>query len=354
MTFEKLNKAYRLKISPLVNKAVGASVCTSHTPLERDRPLNAPPVPQGRVLRCTGVGAAIVALVLFAGRPCAVAQEGAFAGVVSDVSCAGQIIEAGTTAVKDLARPRDTHRPVATGDRLRCVNAGQIVVNQGPTRKIITKKDDWVQLRPSPILNAIVQSSDLAGTRAGDEQPIYSPPSGGAARAGDFAIRWNPWPGVRNVTVSVWLKGSRDKLCCDGTLDGTTGSLERPDLCEALAKLRDREPEDRKFVVNITGSPLNDFGVVFSLLSAVEEVQLENELAAWDGRGELLRHLGRAHVFSNYKLFTEAAQESQAALALAPTSPYLLAESINAEDATENAVRVAELKRRLATLGKHH
>src|ERR1700722_15140561 len=149
MTFERLDKSHRLKFSPLANKAVGASVCTSHASPERDRPLDAPPGPQHRVLRGTGVGAAIVALVLFAGRPCAVAQEGAFAGVVSEVSCAGQIIEAGTTAVRDLAQPRDTHRPVAAGDRLRCVNAGQIVVNQGPTRKTITKKDHWVQLRPS-------------------------------------------------------------------------------------------------------------------------------------------------------------------------------------------------------------
>lgn len=354
MTFEKRPNAQELRFCPLGNKAVAVPVSTSCYDLqEQGRSLNVRPVPQGRVLRRTGVGAAILALVLSAGRP-AIAQQGVFAGVVSELSCAGQIIEAGTTTVRDLSQPRDTHRPLAAGDRLRCINVGQIVVHQGPTRRIITKKDGWVQLHPSPILNAIPKSSELAGTRQGSEQPIYSPPSGGAARAEDFAIRWNPWPGVANITISVWSKRTREKLCCDGTFDGTTGSLELPDLREVLAKLRNRDAEDRKFMVNITGSALRDFVVVFSLLSAAEEVQLESELAAWDGKGELLRHLGRAHVFSNYQLFTEAAKESQVALALAPNSPYLLAESINTEAATGDAVRVAELERRLATVGKHH
>jgi hypothetical protein len=294
------------------------------------------------------------AIILAAASLTAAAQDGSFAGIITDISetCAAQIIEVGTTKPKDLKPERDKHRPVASGDRLRCNGAGHIVVGQGPTSQIISKKDGWVLVHRSAILNSIGEDHDPAVTRTGSGQPIYSPPSGGAALAGDLIIRWDPWPGIDQITISVWSKATRQKFCCAGTFDGKTGSLESPELRRELMPLRERNADERELVLNISASLLRDFVVEFRLLSATEETRLDGELTAWEGKNALLRHLGRAHVFSTFLLFTQAAEESEAALTLAPDSPYLLALSIDAERRTGNLTSFEKLMRRLAAVQK--
>jgi hypothetical protein len=293
----------------------------------------------------------VIFLIILAGAsPPAAAQDGAFAGIITEITCPSQILEVGTKTPSDLLPDRDKHRPVASGDQLRCNDAGQIVVRQGPaTTTTITQKDGWMLLHRSAILNGIAQDFDPAVTRGGSAQPIYSPPSGGAARASELLIRWEPWPGIDQITISVWSQTTQQKFCCDGAFDGKKGSLESPELRKALMPLRDRNSDDRKLVLNIRASPLRDFLVTFSVLSATEETQLDGELTPWESKSALLHHLGRAHVFSNYRLFAQAAEESEAALALAPESPYLLVLSIEAEHRSGNAAPIEALKRRLAT-----
>jgi hypothetical protein len=296
---------------------------------------------------------ALVAVFLAAILPAA-AQDGSFAGIISKINPPCEIMEAGTNTRKDLM-DTDKHRPVASGDQLRCKGEGQIVIRQGPgplNQIVITKdssqqRDGWVLVQRSAVLNSIAEELAPAVTRNGD-QPIYSPPSGGTARASGFLVRWNPWPGINQITISVWSKITEQKICCDGNFDGTNGSFASPELRKALMPLRDRSAEDRKMVLNIKGSMLRDFLVNFSLLSATEEAQLDRELATWKSKDALLRYLGRAHVFSNYRLFTQAAEESEAALAIEPKSPYLLGLAIEAEHRTGNAAPLNELKRRLA------
>ncbi len=284
----------------------------------------------------------------------AAAQDGSFAGIISDINLPCEIMEVGTNTPKDLI-DKDKHRPVASGDQLRCKDAGQIVIRQGPgplNQIVITKdssqqRDGWVLVQRSTVLNSIVQELAPAVTRDSG-QPIYSPPAGGTARASDFVVRWNPWPGIDQITISVWANIAEQKICCDGTFDGTNGSFASPELRKALMPLRDRSADDRKIVLNIKGSMLRDFLVNSSLLSATEEAQLDRELGTWESKDALLRYLGRAHVFSSYRLFTQAAEESAAALALQPNSPYLLGLAIEMEHRTGNAAPLDQLKRRLA------
>jgi hypothetical protein len=300
----------------------------------------------------------VFAIVLAGASLPAAAQDGSFAGIISEITCKGkaEIIEVGTNTKKDLKPEVDKHRPVASGDQLRCTGDGQIVVQLGGKSTTIIKEDKpggkFALIRRSAILNSIAQDLDPAVTRGGSGQPIFSPPSDGAARASDLVVRWDPWPGVDQLTISVWPNATRQKFCCDGTFDGKKGSLESPELRKALMPLRDRNADDRELVLNISGSLLRDFLVAFSVLSATEETQLNGELATWESKNALLRHLGRAHIFSNYRLFTQAAEESEAALALAPESPYLLVLSIEAEHRTGNAAPLEELKRRLAAAQK--
>src|ERR1700685_3340468 len=191
-----------------------------------------------------------------------------------------------------------------------------------------------------------------AGRVRANDQPIYTPPRGGAARADDLFIRWNPWSGVDRVTISVWSKTTQQRFCCDGEFDGKKGALESSELQKALIPLQDRNPNDRQLFLNVSASLLRDFTVQFTLLSGIEERQLEIDLAAWENKDPLLRHLGRAHVFSTYRLFTQAAEESESALALEPDSPYLLVVSIEAERQTGNSKPLDDLKRRLTMAQK--
>jgi hypothetical protein len=297
------------------------------------------------------------AAIVFAGAYLpAAAQDGSFAGIISDITCSAKIMEAGSPTQQDLTSEHDKHRPVASGDKLRCTDAGKIVVQEGTRNQTITNKgvgnDDWVVVQRSPILNTITQDFDSAMTRGSDGQPIYSPPSGGAVRASDLVVRWNPWPGIDQVTISIWPEATQQKFCCDGTFDGKQGSLELAELRKLLMRLRERNPDDRKVVLNISASALRDYLVKFSVLSATEETQLDAELATWENKNGLFRHLGRAYAFSNYRLFTQAAEESEAALALAPESPYLLLSSIEAEHRTGNAAPLKDLEHRLEATKK--
>jgi hypothetical protein len=296
------------------------------------------------------VSAIVFSIILMGLTLPAAAEDGSFAGIITDIdkNCAGQIMEAGTSVPLPLDRDGDTHRPVASGDQLRCTGAGKITIQGGQDKASrIVIANAWVPIGRSSILNFIAQNLDAAVTRGGSSEPIYSPPSGGAARASDFLVRWNPWPGIDRVTISVWPKTTQQRFCCDGSFDGKKGSLESPELRRALMPIRDGTPDARRLILNIRSSFLRDFLVEFSLLSATEEAQLDRDLSHWDSKNALLYHLGRAHVFSNYQLFAQAAEESEAALELAPESPYLLALAIEAEHRTGNAAPLEELNHRL-------
>lgn len=296
------------------------------------------------------VPAVIFWMILIGVNPSAAAEDGAFAGIITDIdnNCAGQIIEAGTSETLPLYADADKRRPLASGDQLHCTGAGKIQIQggQNPNSPIVVA-NAWVRVGRSEILNLIVRDLDPAVTRGDGGEPIYSPPSGGAARASDLVVRWNPWPGIDRVTISVRSKATQEKFCCDGSFDGKKGSLESPELRKALIPLRNGTPDARRLLLNIRSSVLRDFLIEFSLLSATEEAELDRDLTHWDGKNALLYHLGRAHAFSNYQLFARAAEESEAGLALAPESPYLLALAIAAEHRTGNLSPLEELNHRL-------
>jgi hypothetical protein len=60
-----------------------------------------------------------------------------------------------------------------------------------------------------------------------------------------------------------------------------------------------------------------------------------------------MRHLGRASIFSRYRVFPQAAEEYEAALNVAPNSQHLLERASLAHRLTGNSNREEELNRRL-------
>jgi hypothetical protein len=77
-----------------------------------------------------------------------------------------------------------------------------------------------------------------------------------------------------------------------------------------------------------------------------DERSLKQVLAFWQkDSGMMSYHLGRASVFSRYRLFTQVAEEYEAALRTAPGSRHLLKRTILAHCETGNFTRAMELKK---------
>ncbi len=91
-----------------------------------------------------------------------------------------------------------------------------------------------------------------------------------------------------------------------------------------------------------------EYSVSFTVLTPPNTKKLVQDLAKWDSKDALVRHLGRGSVFSNYALYYEAAEESELALKESPKSALLLQLTANAERRTGNAARAAELERELS------
>src|SRR5205823_10326408 len=89
--------------------------------------------------------------------------------------------------------------------------------------------------------------------------------------------------------------------------------------------------------------------VRFTLLPSRSEVPLDRELRAWDAEPEdsIMRYLGRAYTYRKFGMYSEAANECETALKLAPESRYLLVAVIEAERDTGNTARERELRKRL-------
>jgi uncharacterized protein HemY len=98
----------------------------------------------------------------------------------------------------------------------------------------------------------------------------------------------------------------------------------------------------------------NDWDEVhFSLLNAREEKDLNSQLDFWAKNSDgLALRLGRGYSFLRHKLYSEAADEYDAALSSAPESPNLLGDAIDANLRAGRLTRVKELQTRLAAVPK--
>jgi len=278
--------------------------------------------------------------------------EGTFAGVISKINCEGEIREAGAKELekKKLKAEADKGRPVASGDCLRCVDAGEIEINQGGA-KLLNVKKEWVTIKPSKILASIHQYSEKGAARF-SAIPIFSPSVGGAERVRDIVLRWQPTPGMDRVTVNIWSVSTGKKICCDGEYDGRKGVLDLAELRTALSPLREGDEKVRELVLEVRASPLRVARAEFEILSTTQEHELDVQLEEWQRKDKLLTHIGRAHVLLNYRLYSEAEQEWDAALAQEPRSPYLLSPALYAAQLAGNTSRAEELAARLKSSSK--
>ena len=287
----------------------------------------------------SGIVAALLSMPRFAQ-----AQQTMFAGVVIDVNCSAELMEADSQTAKALTVGKSGGRPLIDGERLRCKGPGSMTVVLAEGRQIITKDKGWVPVRQGKILQKMSEYAEPASTRGKTQREtiFMSPPDDGTVEIQHLVVRWNASAVTGDVTLTLAAQGSEQELWCLAGYPGKKGLLDSEDLRRGLASYRERG-SSAPLILKMTDSSGSTHEVSFSVLAASDEEKLRQLLQEWASRDALVRGVGRASTFSAFGLYVEAAEEYESALREAPNSSLLLQLTAEAERRTGNSIRADEL-----------
>jgi hypothetical protein len=189
----------------------------------------------------------------------------------------------------------------------------------------------------------------LAGSLRKMTAGVYSPPSGGyggAIRPEHFVIRWVTRKGGLSLSFSIrddqgtqlWPQGSDE----GASVRADAGELSSEEARQALLKHR-RAGRPGVLTLAVVDSVGREDDVRFSTISEQEEGALLSQLKTCDQQSGLMRYICRSYYFREIDLYTEAAQEYEEALKLAPDSIDLEQHLIAAHRLTGNYAREQQL-----------
>jgi len=286
-------------------------------------------------------------------------------GRVLDIQCAdAQLQKRNTPSWRALRAPQDVGLPLFGGDHVKCGGTGYVEILIPAGKKQITKA-----LSPFPIdaieaaqktENCDVQSAEIPCAlrrlgivgatrgRAADSRILW-PAEGSAVLPEHFVIRWTPVP--QKITLSILTEAKDATLWGPAETDGKTGELKSEAADSALAEYKTK-PGTQGLILTFTIGNANDWEEAhFSLLKGRPEQELNAQLDFWNKNSDgLAQRMGRGYSFSRHKLFSEAADEYDAALKSAPGSRYLLEDALQASRLAGRAPRVKELESQVAAL----
>ncbi|MGC1684099.1 MAG: hypothetical protein WA734_00620 [Candidatus Acidiferrales bacterium] len=273
------------------------------------------------------------------------AQVTTFAGVVIENTCKAQVFEPEDQKWHVLVSPKGSHRPLIAGEILKCGStSGSLTLLDSQTYTTISGMQTH-KVEVSSVLNEVIRYAEPAFTRG--ESPVEtifsSPPSGGTVEPERLVVRWRPPAGIGEVTLSVAPESSDLNLFESGRFEASSAAFDSQELRDALAKYRDRNGF-APLVLRLRDAAGHEYRVSFSVLTPPNQKRLVQELAEWDAKDGLVRHLGRASVYSDFGLYSEAAAESELALKESPKSSILLQLAASAERRTGNLPRASELE----------
>jgi tetratricopeptide (TPR) repeat protein len=180
-------------------------------------------------------------------------------------------------------------------------------------------------------------------------QRIYSPSSGGYGGAvwpEHFVIRWVPRKGAGSLSLSIraesgirlWPEAGEQGLSVPADL----GELDSEEARQVLLRYRQSGRRGPLTLV-LVDSDGNEDHVQFSTISEQEAETLAGQLKTCDQQSGLMQHICRSYYFRQIDLYTEAAEEYEEALKLAPESIDLRLHLIAADQLTGNYARAQEL-----------
>ncbi|HWZ44617.1 MAG TPA: hypothetical protein VNW97_14165 [Candidatus Saccharimonadales bacterium] len=243
------------------------------------------------------------------------------------------------------------------GDVLHCGPHSRVVVTVSGRRRTLTDKDGKVSLHPDRVLTAEERRVDEAiakfgmpgGSRAIGSL-VWWPADGGAVRAENFHVRWNPPPTPEAFAIAI-STAAGDLIWEAGSIDSAQGGLQ-PQQEEAVRRLLTQRQDGvaaRDLTLTLTSEMQGSIRIVFSLLSKQEAARINEELLQWDKitNDPLLRMIGRIEALRSANLFCDLAEEFEGALKIAPNSVALLRAAQVANQRIGNSVRTHELAQRL-------
>jgi hypothetical protein len=248
---------------------------------------------------------------------------------------------------------RDKGRLLRAGESVRCDRGGKLWLRLYNRSLRLRGPSPWFPIPHVPAggtdmrRQALEEYGRLGGRDRGPAS-VYSPSSHSKVRPATFEIRWIPKAELQTFTLIIReASPSGREILRQDIADGASGHLISDVARHTLVRYRTERGHGPLLLI-LLHSRLEIDRVSFFLLSAQNEQSLKQELIFWDKEPEgLWRHLGRARAFILHEMFTEAAEEYEAALAQAPKSIDLLKRTIQAHKRTGNFVREEALTRRL-------
>lgn len=230
-------------------------------------------------------------------------------------------------------------------------DGAKVLGPQGGFGKTVTpERRNIAEARDGAGIQGAIENLGRAGGTRGGGAGIYSPADGGAVRLERLEIRWVGGGKKGTVTLRIETEDGVS-LWSASPIDATAGKV-LPALNEGARKAVGEYRAAggaASFTLTMVEENGSRYGVMFHVLTKQSEEELARELAEWDKEGDvLLRVIGRAYVLDRKRLYTEAAEEYEAALKVAPESESLLQAAMDANTKTGNTVRAGELRRRLA------
>jgi hypothetical protein len=280
---------------------------------------------------------------------------------ILSVQCTAQWKRKGAGTGAALQSPRDIGLGLSAGDQVECAGPGSLDVLVSTGTRKITAAQKWFTVPPLPadpqypkedaeIANALKGYGISGATRGRSaDSRILWPSENSVVLPEHFAIRWTPLP--QKIELAILTETKDVTLWGPTEVDGGAGSLQSDAIAQALAAYTAKR-ESQGLVLTLTPANSNDWEEVhFSLLRGKQEQELEAELNFWSAHADgLALRLGRGYTYTRNKLFAEAAEEYESALSVAPESPYLLKQAIEANQKAGRRARVQELQKRLASL----
>lgn len=191
------------------------------------------------------------------------------------------------------------------------------------------------------------QLGGSGGRPMGVLSPFFSPAPESAVRPSTLVLRWVPTRRLGSFSVNIKDPNQVRRIWGNVIARGASGYLDSQELKQILTKYR-HDYQTGLLVLEVEDQ--NGIGSQsrFSLLTAQDEESLDQELAKWNDESDpLMRHLGRVQAFFARNMFTEVAEEFEAALSETPYSRDLLLRTIQAHRDTGNTAREENLIRRL-------
>lgn len=276
----------------------------------------------------------------------------------------GKVVEiTGTGILKDTdGRESQLNRRnfvvyLKPGQSLKANGQGKIQIKLC-SGKLETVGNRWRRLEPIVCpgsasrekRDALSDSFDFgARYRRGDDEFVLFPSEKEilSVRPESAVFRWRHIDGM--VRLSITVAGDTTVLWSKN-IRGDAKAFSSTELKTLFSSIRAKRPKVRLRLTLSSLTLKTENTADFELFSAQDETRLKRELLTASNPLPVVTHITRAGIYTDLRLFADAAMEFEEALKLSPESVDLLISTASAEDQAGNLTRRDEIDSRLKVL----